>query len=75
MEVPANLNKEKSLTASEDPQQTRKKIVLFLFFFFFLNASCTQSRFYSCTNMNRFTLVVTIKSFTIAVLLMFVELI
>lgn len=43
--------------------------------FFFLNASCTQSQFYSCINMNRFILVATIKSFTIAVLLMFVELI
>lgn len=65
----------KALQHLKTHSRQEKKLCFFFSFFFFLNASCTQSRFYSCTNMNRFTLVVTIKSFTIAVLLMFVELI
>lgn len=71
-EIPANLNEEKKPYSIWRPTADEKKLC---FFFFFLNASCTQSQFYSCTNMNHFILVVTIKSFTIAVLLMFVELI
>lgn len=57
------------------PTADKKKNCAFFFFHRFYNMSCTQNQFCSCTNMNHFILVVTIKSFTIAILLMFVELI